>query len=96
MVGELAVMGDMRADHQEAVGADAGYAAAALGARIDGDVFANDGVIADFEPCIFAVIFQILRNVTDRGEGKNLAGTADRRFPGHARYASEARCRRRS
>jgi len=82
MVGELAVVGDMRADHQEAVGTDAGDTTAALGARIDGDVFANDSVIADFEPCIFAVIFQILRNVTDRGERKNLTGTADRRFPG--------------
>ena len=44
MVGELAVMGDMRADHQEAVGADAGDTTAALGARIDGDILANDGV----------------------------------------------------
>ena len=47
IVADLAVVGDMGADHQEAVGADLGLHVAARGAGIDGDVLSDDGLGAD-------------------------------------------------
>src|SRR6185503_11597208 len=52
--------------------------AAALGARIDGDVLADDGMRSDLEAALLAMIFHVLGNVADRGEGEDLARLADR------------------
>src|SRR6185369_4732829 len=41
-VADFAIVSDMRADHQEAVGPDLGRHMAAFGTRIDGGVFPND------------------------------------------------------
>ena len=67
VIAELAVMGDMGADHQEAMGADAGHQAAAFGAGIDGDVLADDGLRPNLEAALFAVIFLVLR---ERGRSR--------------------------
>ena len=40
-------MGYVSADHQETIGADFGCHMAALGAGIDGDMLADDGLRAD-------------------------------------------------
>ncbi len=44
VIADLAVMGDMRSRHQEAMIADLGNAAIVLGAGIDGDVLADVAV----------------------------------------------------
>ena len=79
VVADLAVMGDMRPHHQQAVRADSRDEAPSLGAGIDGHVLADDGVRSDVEAALLAVIFLVLRDMTDGGEGKHLAGVADRR-----------------
>ena len=72
-----AVMGDVDDGHQQAVVADPGHHAAALGAGIDGDVLADDAALADHEPARLAAILEVLRLVADRGEGKDARAGAD-------------------
>src|SRR4029079_19510076 len=82
-IADLTVMGDMGAHHQQAISADAGHEAAGLGAWIDGDMLADDRARPDLEAARLALIFLVLRNMADRGEGKNLAPLADRAAAGH-------------
>ena len=56
----LAVVGDVAADHQEAIGADLGRHVASLGARIDGDVLADQRVRTDGEGARLVVEFDVL------------------------------------
>ena len=82
VVADLTVMGDVRSHHQQAVRADTRDKTTSRGAGIDGHVLADDGVRSDVEAALLAVIFLVLRDVTDGGEGKHLAGVADRRPAG--------------
>src|SRR3984957_4094313 len=81
IISDLAVVRDMRPDHQQAIVADARNHAAAGGAGIDRHVLADRVVAADFERRRLAVIFQILRLVPDRSEWENPRPLADCRPP---------------
>src|SRR5262245_25879644 len=71
VVAERAIVGDMGANHQEAIGADRCRHMAALGAGIDGDIFADRRFRADGEGARLVAILYVLRPLTDRGEGEN-------------------------
>ena len=75
MVGDLAVMRDMGADHKQAVVADPGNHAAAGRPGVHCHVFADDVAAADDERGFFAAVFEVLRLLPDRGE---------REYPGAA------------
>src|SRR5262245_49534396 len=77
VVADLAVVGDMRGRHQEAIVADARLHAAALGAWIDGHVLADDATLADDQAAGLAMILEVLRLVPDRSEGIDPRGLAD-------------------
>ena len=81
VVADLAVMRDMRADHEQAIVADPGDHAAALGAGVHRHVLADRVVAADLERRRLALVFQILRLEPDRGERKDSRPLADRRAP---------------
>ena len=70
VIADLAVMGDMGADHEQTVVADAGHHAAPFGARVHGHVFPNNVVAADFQARRLAVVFLVLGLVADGGKGK--------------------------
>src|SRR5215831_15673592 len=79
VVPDLTIMGNVRPHHQQAMGANAGYETAAFGAGVDRDVLADRGVGTDFKAAVLAVIFLVLRDVADRGKGKDLTSLAYRR-----------------
>src|SRR5438445_524474 len=81
MVADLAIMRDMDADHEQAMVADAGHHAAALGSRVHRHVFADRIVAADAQRGVFAAIFEVLRLQADRGERKDARPLADYRAP---------------
>ena len=47
-IGQTRIMGDMAAGHQQTIVANECEPAATLGARIDGNMLANGGTLADF------------------------------------------------
>ena len=91
VIAEQAVMRDMGADHEQAVVADPGHHAAALGAGVDGHMFADDVVAADDQARCLALVFQVLRLVADGGEGKDARALADARCARRRRHARSAR-----
>jgi hypothetical protein len=50
---------------------------AAAGAGVDGDVLADHAALADDEAARFALVLEVLRLVTDRGEGEDPGPGAD-------------------
>jgi hypothetical protein len=69
IITDDAVMGDMGRHHKQAVIADSGHHAAAFGAGIHGDMFANTIVGTDNQFRRFIMILQILRGVAQGSEG---------------------------
>ena len=65
VIADRAIVGDVRVSHDEVVAADAGETSAFDGTAIDGDEFANDVVVADFEARGLAVVADILRSEAD-------------------------------
>src|SRR5665213_1689603 len=78
MIADDAVMRDVRSHHEQAIIADPRDHAAARGAGVHGDVLADDVAAADLEARFLALVFQILRRVTDRSEGKDPRAVAHR------------------
>ena len=78
IVANVAVMGHMGIGQQCAAMANHSPQAATLGARVHRHAFADQAIIADFERRGFAVEFEILRLVTDRGKGKDPRARANR------------------
>jgi hypothetical protein len=76
-------MRDMCADHEQAFVADPRHHAPACGAGVHRHVFADDVVAADDELRFLAGVFQILRLVADRREGKDPCVGAHRGAAGH-------------
>jgi len=77
VIAHPAIMGDMGVGHEQ-VGATHVRDTATLGcAAVEGDVFADGIAVADLQPGGFAVVFEILRGLTDRREGKDAIGLAD-------------------
>ncbi len=64
-VADLAVMGDMGADHQHAAIADHRDAAAGDGAGIGRRIFADDAVAANLQTGVLAAISDMLRRRAD-------------------------------
>ena len=77
VVPDPAVMGDMRADHEQAVVADAGHPAAAGGAGMHGDLLADDVVGTDLEARVLAAVLHVLRAVADGREREDPGAGAD-------------------
>ena len=75
-------MPDVRGDHEHAAVADARHAAAGLGARVNGDVFAKDVAIADPDAGRRPAVFQVLRRGADHDEGEQLVAAAQLDVPG--------------
>ncbi len=79
VIADDAIMGDVGADHEQAIVADTGFHAVALGARVHGDVFADLVAGADDQNRLLALIFQVLRPRSDRGKRKDRGFRPDRR-----------------
>src|SRR4029079_7072278 len=84
VVADVAVVGDVAADHQEAIGAHIGRHMASLGTRIDCDVLADQRVRTDGEGARLVVEFDVLGRGPERHEGEHLAAGAERRAAGDA------------
>jgi hypothetical protein len=67
----------MRARHQQAIVADAGDAAAACCAGVEGGTFADASAFADDQLGAFAFEFKVLRDFANAGEGENHGFIAD-------------------
>src|SRR6516225_1372438 len=70
VVADLAVMGDVGADHEQAVIADPGDHSSACGARVHRHVFADRVVATDDKFRFLAPVLEVLRFKPDRGERK--------------------------
>ena len=79
VVADPAIMGDMGADHEEAIIADARDAAALNRTDIHRDVLRDDIVPANFERCVFALIAEMLWRPADRRERLNTCLSANGR-----------------
>lgn len=77
IVADQGIVRHMSIGHDQAIIADPGQHASALGAGIDGHRFPDGAAFADLEPRILAVKFQVLRLVTHRGEGEDARIPAD-------------------
>ena len=77
MVADLAIMRDMRADHEKTAVANFGDAAAVLGAGVHGDVFADIAIGADHQPGRPAAIAERLRRRTKRSKRMNDGARTD-------------------
>ena len=79
VVADLRVVAHMGIGQEGAAVADDRAQAAALGAGIHGHAFADHAIGADLEGRRLALIFQVLRDVADRGEGEDARPGADLR-----------------
>src|SRR6185437_2871275 len=79
VAADLAVVANMGASHDQAVGADTRNTASARRAAADGHAFANGIVIAEDRFRRLAAIFQVLRGDPDRAEGIENVSCADSR-----------------
>ena len=77
VVADVAVVADVGIGEEGAIIADRGLKAAVRSARVHGHAFADHAVGADGERIGFAFVFQILRRMTDGGEGIDLCARAD-------------------
>src|SRR5579871_1731105 len=93
MIADPAVMGDMGADHKQAIAADPGDHAAAIGARVHRHIFADRVAAPDNQRRILAAIFEVLRRVAERGKRENPRSGADRGPPvdDHMAHQHDAR-----
>src|SRR5215472_4304720 len=69
----------MRVGHDEGVAADTRRAYTFQSSAVDGDVFANNVAVADFQPRGLAAVGDVLRIAADYGKGKNLVVGAEAR-----------------
>src|SRR5690242_970630 len=81
MVADLAIMGDVGTNHEEAAVADPGDHAPARGPGVHRHVFSDPIVAPDDELRFFAAILEILRLESNRGERKQTRTLPDRRPP---------------
>ena len=77
VVADLAVVPHMAVGQEGAAVADDGGHAAALGAGVHGHAFADQAVAADRQRGGLALVFQVLRLMADRGEGKDARARTD-------------------
>src|ERR1700730_18304316 len=79
VIGNLTVIGDVRAHHEEAVVADPRDHPAPGRPRVHRHVFANRVVAPDHKLGLLTPIFEILRFEPDRGKGEDARALADDR-----------------
>ncbi len=94
VITDLAVVGDMCADHEETVVADPGHEATAVRSGIHGDVFADGVVGADDELGSLAAVLQVLGRKAQGSERKDRATFAQTRCGRRGRRATAGRLRR--
>ena len=80
VVTDLAVVGDVAANHEQSPVADAGDPSAAMGAGLHSDVFADDVAGTDHQHGALACVFLILRRRPEGGEGIDLRFLAETGF----------------
>ena len=83
-------MRDMRVGEEDATRADDRLAAPRCGPGIHRHPFADQAILADRQPHGFAAIFQILRLLADRGEGKDARARADLGVAGDAHMRNQS------
>ena len=89
VVAELAIMRDMGIGEEHAARPDDRLRAAAGGAGIHRDALADQAILADPEAHRLAAIFEVLRLMADRGEGKDARPRADLRVARDAHMGHE-------
>jgi hypothetical protein len=77
VVADGAVVRDVGVGHQQVVVADAGHAAAARRAAMDGHELADHVAVADHHPRRLAAELQVLRHQADRGHREDFVVVAD-------------------
>lgn len=70
IVANHTVVSYVAVGHNEAVAADNGLALGG-GATVDGNTFANGGVVADYGKSVLATELEVLRDAGDNGTGEN-------------------------
>ena len=70
-VADLGIMADMGARHDQHVIAHARHTATAFGAKVHGRRLADAAALANGQTRPLAPVFQILRHLAHRGEGKD-------------------------
>ena len=95
VIADVHIVRHVRVGHQQVVVADAGDQAAALGAAMDGDEFADVVAVADARFGALAVVFQVLRGHAHGAvrEKDVVLADAQRALPG--RRGPSGACRRR-
>ncbi len=83
IAADAAVVTDVAVGQERAAVADNGGHAAALGAGVHGDAFADQAVGADGEGGWLALVLQVLRLMADRGKRENARSGSDRRAAGN-------------
>src|SRR5271157_133136 len=90
-LADAAVVGDMSVGQENAARADLRFRSATFRARIHRHAFPDEALLADIEANRLAAILEVLRLMSDRGEGKYARPGADGRVAGEADMRDEAR-----
>jgi hypothetical protein len=93
VIADLAVVREMHVGHDPVVVADPRHARVLGCAAIKGAKFAYRVVVADFEPRRLAVVFFVLRHLSQRHELVNAVIGADPGMPGYDRVRADAAAR---
>src|SRR5262249_1652214 len=89
VAADPAVVADVAVGEERAVVADDGRHAAALGARVHGDTFADQTIAADLQRRRLTLVLEVLRLVADRGEREDARPRTDSRAAGDDRMAHQ-------
>ena len=87
---EPAVMTDMRVGEENTTRPHDGLRPSGFGPRIHGHAFANEAFLANDQPHRLAAVLQILRRMSDRGEGEDPRARADHGVAGDTHMRDEA------
>ena len=96
VIADADVVGDVGVGHEQVVAADGGEQAAALGAAMDGDEFADAVAVADAGLGALAFVLEVLRGHADGAVRKEDIVLADRGGAFQVVIGHQARARRRS
>ena len=88
-LANAAIMRDVGVGQEHRARANDRFRAAARGAGVHRHAFANEAILTDREADRLAAIFEVLRRMPDRGEGKDRRARADRGVAGQSHMGDE-------